>query len=105
MKSIKSVITIIALVATASSCGQASAESITVKMESVREDSVEHLFQPSLMRGLVGPQLIEGLPEVPSIAGLEIHDPQHASLSFEDSPAEPIVLVGQDSDGETLPSS
>ena len=45
MKSIKSVITIIALV----SCGMAGAESITVKMESVREDSVEHLFQPMLM--------------------------------------------------------
>ena len=55
MKSIKSAITIIALVATAFSYRQASAESITVKMESVREDSVEHLFQPSLMRGLVGP--------------------------------------------------
>ena len=94
MKSIKSAITIIALVATAFSCGIASAESITVKMESVREDSVEHLFQPSLMRGLVGPQLIEGLPEIPSIDGLEIHDPQHASLSFEDSPTEPIVIVG-----------
>ena len=98
MKLIKSAVTIIALV----SYGMASAESITVKMESVREDSVEHLFQPSLMRGLGGPQLIEGLPEIPSIAGLEIHDPQHASLLFEDSPTEPIVIVGQDSDGEDV---
>ena len=49
MKSLKSV-TPIATVATAFSCGAAGAESITVKMESVREDSVEHLFQPSLMR-------------------------------------------------------
>ena len=31
------------------------AERITVAMESVREDSVEHLFQPFLMRGLTGP--------------------------------------------------
>ncbi|MYI63936.1 MAG: TlpA family protein disulfide reductase [Gemmatimonadetes bacterium] len=102
MKSIKSVITPIALVATAFSCGIASAESIKVKMESVREGSVEHLFQPSLMRGLVGPQLIEGLPEIPSIAGLEIHDPLHASLSFEDSPAAPIAIVGQDNDGQDI---
>ena len=102
MKSIKSIIIPIATVATAFSCGVAGAESITVKMESVREDSVEHLFQPSLMRGLVGPQLIEGRPEIPSIAGLEIHDPQHASLSFEDSPAEPIVIVGQDNDGQDI---
>ena len=102
MKSIKSVIAIIATAATVFSCGQASAESITVKMESVREDSVEHLFQPSLMRGLAGPQLIEGLPEIPSIAGLELHDPLHARLSFEDSPAEPIVIVGQDNDGQDL---
>ena len=50
MKSLKSVIIPIATVATAFSCGMAGAESITVKMESVREDSVEHLFQPSLMR-------------------------------------------------------
>ena len=102
MKSLKSAITIIALVATAFSCGVAGAESITVKMESVREDSVEHLFQPSLMRGLVGPQLVEGLPEIQSVAGLEIHNPQHASLSFEDSPAEPIVIVGQDNDGQDI---
>ena len=98
MKSLKSAVTIIALV----SCGMADAESITVKMESVREDSVEHLFQPGLMRGLGGPQLIEGLPEISSIVGLEIHDPQHASLSFEDSPAEPIVIVGQDNDGQDV---
>ena len=60
MKSIKSVITIIALVATAFSCGPASAESITVKMESVREDSVEHLFQPSLMSRLWAGSLLGG---------------------------------------------
>ena len=46
--------------------------------------------------------MIEGLPETPSIDGLEIHDPQHASLSFEDSPAEPIVIVGQDNDGQDI---
>ena len=100
MKSLKSAITPIATVATAFSCGQASAESITVKMESVREDSVEHLFQPSLMRALGGPQLVEGLPEIQSVAELEIHEPQYARLSFKDSPAEPIVVVGQDSDGQ-----
>ena len=102
MKLIKSAITIIALVATAFSCGVAGAESITVAMESVREDSVEHLFQPGLMRGLGGPQLIEGLPEIQSVAGLEIHEPLHARLSFLDSPAEPIVIVGQDSDGQDI---
>ena len=102
MKSIKSAITTIALVATAFSCGIASAESITVKMESVREDSVEHLFQPSLMRALGGPQLVEGLPEIQSVAELEIHEPQHARLSFKDSPAGPIVIVGQDSDGQDV---
>ena len=102
MKSIKSAITIIALVATAFSCGIASAESITVKMESVREDSVEHLFQPYMMRGLVGPQLMEGLPEIQSVAGLDIHEPLHARLSFRDSLAEPIVLVGLDSDGQDI---
>ena len=102
MKSIKSVITPIALVAPAFSCRVASAESITVKMESVREDSVEHLFQPSLRRALGGPQLVEGLPEIQSVAGLEIHEPLHAYLSFDDSPAEPIVIVGKDSDGEDI---
>ena len=102
MKSIKSAITVIALVATAFSCGIASAEGITVKMKSVREDSVEHLFQPSLSRGLGGLQLVEGLPEIQSVAELEIHEPQHARLSFRDSPAEPIVIVGQDSDGEDI---
>ncbi len=102
MKSIKSAITIIATVATAFIYGQAGAESITVKMESVREDSVEHLFQPGLMRGLGGPQLIEGLPEIQAIAGLEIHEPLHARLSFEDSPAKPIVIVGQDNDGQDV---
>ena len=102
MKSIKSAITTIALVATAFSCGPAGAESITVKMESVREDSVEHLFQPGLMRALTGPQLVEGLPEIQSVAGLDIHEPLHARLSFRDLLAGPIVLVGQDSDGEGI---
>ena len=103
MKSIKSAITIIALVATAFSYGQASAESITVKMESVREDSVEHLFQPwNMSRPLTGSLLVEGLPEIQSVTGLEIHEPLHARLSFKDSPAEPIVIVGQDSDGEDI---
>ena len=102
MKSIKSAITPIATAATAFSCGAASAESITVKMESVREDSVEHLFQPRLMRALGGPQLVEGLPEIQSVAELEIHEPQHARLSFKDSSAEPIVLVGQDNDGQDI---
>ena len=102
MKSIKSAIAIIALVATAFSCGVAGAESITVKMESVREDSVEHLFQPSLTRIPIGAELTEGLPEVQSVAGLEIHEPLHACLSFEDSPAEPIVVLGLDSDGEDI---
>ena len=102
MKSLKSIIIPIAIVATAFIYGQAGAESITVKMESVREDSVEHLFQPGLMRGLGGPQLIEGLPEIQAIAGLEIHEPLHARLSFEDSPVEPIVIVGQDNDGQDV---
>ena len=102
MKSIKSAITIIVLVATAFSYGQASAESITVKMESVREDSVEHLFQPYMSRALTGPQLVEGLPEIQSVAELEIYEPQHARLSFKDLPTEPIVIVGQDSDGEDV---
>ena len=102
MKSIKSAINIIAIVATAFSFGQASAESITVKMESVRADSVVHLFQPYSGSGLTGPQLAEGLPEIQSIAGLEIHDPLYASLSFRDSPAAPIVIVGQDNDGQDI---
>ena len=103
MNSIKSVITIIASVATAFSCGVAGAESITVAMESVREDSVEHLFQPwNMSRPLTGSLLVEGLPEIQSVAELEIHEPLHARLSFEDSPAEPIVVVGQDSDGEDI---
>ena len=38
--------------------------------------------------------LTEGLPEIPSVAELDIHEPLHARLSFRDSPAEPIVLVG-----------
>lgn len=102
MKSLKSVITPIATVATAFSCGIAGAESITVTMESVREDSVEHLFQPSLRRIPIGSELTEGLPEIPAIAGLEIHEPLHARLSFEDSSAEPIVIVGLDSDGQDI---
>ena len=68
------------------------AERITVAMESVREDSVEHLFQPFLMRDLTGPYLTEGLPEIQSVAGLDIHEPLHARLSFRDSPAEPLIL-------------
>ena len=102
MKPINSAITIIALVATAFRCGIAGAESIAVKMESAREDSVEHLFQPGLMRALGGPQLVEGLPEIQAVAGLDIHEPLYARLSFEDSPAEPIVIVGQDSDGQDI---
>ena len=102
MKSIKSVITPIATVATAFSCGVAGAESITVKMESVREDSVEHLFQPFLMRGLTGSQLTEGLPDIQAIAELEIDEPLHARLSFKDSPAEPLVVLGLDSDGQDI---
>ena len=102
MKPIKSAITIIALVATAFSCGVAGAESITVAMESVREDSVEHLFQPSLTRIPIGAELTEGLPEIQSVAGLEIQEPLHARLSFEDSPAEPIVLVGLDSNEQDI---
>lgn len=102
MKSIKSAITPIATVATAFSCGVAGAESITVEMESVREDSVEHLFQPMLLPFLSGSELKEGLPEIQSVAGLEIHEPLHARLSFLDSPAEPIVIVGQDNDGQDI---
>ncbi|MCY3792696.1 MAG: TlpA disulfide reductase family protein [Gemmatimonadetes bacterium] len=102
MKSIKSAIAIIALVATAFIYGVADAESITVKMESVREDSVEHLFQPSLSRPLTGSLLVKGLPEILSVAELEIHEPLHARLSFKDPPAEPIVIVGKDNDGEDI---
>ena len=102
MKSIKSVITIIALVATAFSCGIADAESITVKMESVREDSVEHLFHPMLIRFPISSQLTEGLPDIQSVSGLEIQEPLHAGLSFLDSPAEPIVVLGLDSDGQDI---
>ncbi len=102
MKSIKYAITIIALVATAFSCGMAGAESITVKMESVREDSVEHLFQPFLMRGLNGSQLTEGLPDIQAIAELKIDEPLHALLSFDDSPVELIVVLGLDSDGQDI---
>ena len=101
MKSIKSAITIIALVATAFSYGQASAESITVKMESVRQDSVESLYQYKLLF-MNGSRFTEGLPEIQEIAGLEIHAPLHARLSFSDSSAEPIVIVGQDDDGQDI---
>ena len=71
-------------------------------MESVREDSVEHLFQPMLMRFPIGPQLTEGLPEIQSVAGLEINEPLHARLSFLDSPAEPTVVLGLDNDGQDI---
>ena len=101
MKSLKSAITIIALVATAFSYGQASAESITVEMESVRQDSVESLYQYKLWI-MNGSHLTEGLPEIQSVVGLEIHEPLYARLSFRDSPAEPIVIVGQDDDGQDI---
>ena len=78
------------------------AESIAVAMKSVREDSVEHLFQPYMSRALTGPYLTEGLPEIPSVAELDIHEPLHARLSFRDSPAEPLILVGQDDDGQDI---
>ena len=78
------------------------AESIAVAMKSVREDSVEHLFQPYMSRALTGPYLTEGLPEIPSVAELDIHEPLHARLSFRDSPAEPLILVGQDNDGQDI---
>ncbi len=78
------------------------AESIAVAMKSVREDSVEHLFQPYMSRALTGPYLTEGLPEISSVAELDIHEPLHARLSFRDSPAEPLVLVGLDNDGQDI---
>ena len=102
MKSIKSAIAPIATVAAAFSCGTAGAESIAVKMESVHKDSVEHLFQPFIPSGLAGSRMTEGLPEIQSVAGLDIDAPLHTRLSFLDSPAEPIVIVGQDSDGEDI---
>ena len=102
MKSIESATTVIAIVATAFSCGVAGAESIAVKMESVREDSVEHLFQPFLMRGLTGSQLTEGLPDIQAIAELEIDEPLHVRLSFIDSPAEPLVVLGLDDDRQDI---
>ena len=98
----KPIIAIIAIVAAVFRCGQADAERITAKMESVREDSVEHLFQPYMSRALTGSLLIEGLPEIQSIAELDIHEPLHARLSFRDSSAEPIVIVGQDSNGQDI---
>ena len=101
MKSLKSAITIIALVATAFSYGHASAERITVEMESVRQDSIESLYQYKLWI-MNGSHFTEGLPESQEIAGLEIHAPLHARLSFRDSPAEPIVIVGQDDDGQDI---
>ena len=102
MKSLKSAITIIALVATAFSSEAAGAESITVKMESVHKDSVKHLFQPFMPGGLATSRMTEGLPEIQSVAGLDIDAPLHARLSFFDSPAEPIVIVGLDSDGQDI---
>lgn len=101
MKSLKSAITIIALVATAFVYGHASAERITVKMESVRQDSVESLYQYKLLI-MNGSRFTEGLPEVQPVAGLGIHEPLYARLSFRDSPAEPIVIVGQDDDGQDI---
>ena len=98
----KPIIAIIAIVAAVFRCGQADAERIAAKMESVREDSVEHLFQPYMSRALTGSLLIEGLPEIQSIAELDIHEPLHARLSFRDSSAEPIVIVGKDSDGQDI---
>ena len=102
MKPIKSVIAVIAIVAAAFGCGPADAERIAVQMESVREDSAEHLFQPMLIRFPLGAELTEGLPEIQSVAGLDIHEPLHTRLSFLDSPAEPIVVLGQDSDGQDM---
>ena len=57
------------------------------------------MFQPFLLRALGGPQLIAGLPELKSVAGLPISEAMHARLSFLDAPAEPIVLLGLDSKG------
>ena len=102
MKLIKSALTIVALVATAFSCGIASAESITVTMESVHKDSVKHLIQPYMLGGLAISRMTEGLPEIQSVAGLDIDAPLHARLSFFDSSAEPIVVVGLDSDGQDI---
>ena len=96
MKSIKSAIAPIATVAAAFSCGTAGAESIAVKMESAHRDSVEHLFQPSMPGGLAISRMTEGLPETQLVAGLDIDAPLHARLLFLDSPAEPIVIVGED---------
>ena len=102
MKSLKSVITPIALVATAFSCGVAGAESVPVEMESVHKDSVKHLFQPFMPGGLAISRMTEGLPEIQSVAELDIDAPLHARLSFLDSSAEPIVIVGLDSDGQDI---
>ena len=71
-------------------------------MESVREDSVEHLFHPMLIRFPISSQLTEGLPDIQSVAGLEIQKPLHAGLSFLDSPAAPIVVLGLNSDGQDI---
>ena len=102
MKSIKSAITVIALVATVFSYGLVGAESITVTMESVHKDSVKHLFQPFMPGGLAISRMTEELPEIRSVAGLDIDAPLHARLSFLDSSAEPIVIVGLDSDGQDI---
>ena len=42
------------------------------------------------------------MPEIQSVAGLDIDAPLHARLSFLDSPTEPIVIVGLDSDGQDI---
>ena len=55
-----------------------------------------------LMRFPIGAELTEGLPDIQSVAELEINEPMHARLSFLDSPAEPIVIVGQDNDGRDI---
>ena len=71
-------------------------------MESVHKDSVKHLFQPFMSGGLATSRMTEGLPEIQSVAGLDIDAPLHARLSFFDSPAEPIVIMGLDSDGQDI---
>ena len=71
-------------------------------MESVHKDSVKHLIQPFMPSGLAISRMTEGLPEILSVAGLDIDAPLHARLSFFDSSAEPIVVVGLDSDGQDI---
>jgi|GEM_PF-4400895 len=93
---------VIAIVATVLSAGLARAETIEVEMESAREDSVQHLFKPMQLRFLVGPQLTEGLPQIASIEKLQILQPLHARLEFLDSPAELIIVLGLDGDGQDI---